>query len=102
MTVARTAAAYGAHIASRTKVVGFLREGDRVVGARLRYLENDRDLEVRARVVINAAGVWSNEIQELVGGRGQLKVEASKGVHLVLPRDRIRSETGFISRTEKS
>ncbi|MCW2756464.1 MAG: glycerol-3-phosphate dehydrogenase, partial [Nocardioidaceae bacterium] len=102
MTVARTAAAYGAHIASRTKVTGFLREGERVVGARLRDLENDRDLEVRARVVINAAGVWSNEIQELVGGRGQLKVEASKGVHLVVPRDRIHAQTGFITKTETS
>ena len=34
MNVARTAAAYGAHVASRTKVTGFLREGDRVVGVR--------------------------------------------------------------------
>jgi glycerol-3-phosphate dehydrogenase len=102
MTIARTAAAYGAHIASRTRVTGFLREGDRVVGVRARDLENDVDLEVRARVVINAAGVWTDEIQEMVGGRGALHVEASKGIHLVVPRERIRSETGFITKTEKS
>jgi glycerol-3-phosphate dehydrogenase len=102
MTVARTAAAYGAHVASRTRVTGFLRDGDRVVGVRARDLENDRDLEVRARVVINAAGVWTDEIQEMVGGRGALHVAASKGIHLVVPRDRIRSETGFITKTEKS
>jgi glycerol-3-phosphate dehydrogenase len=102
MTIARTAAEYGAHVASRTKVTGFLREGDRVVGVTARDLENDCDLEVRAKVVINAAGVWSNEIQDMVGGRGALKVEASKGIHLVVPRDRIRSETGFITKTEKS
>ncbi len=102
MNVARTAAAYGAHVASRTRVTGFLREGDQVVGVTARDLENDRDLEVRARVVVNAAGVWTNEIQEMVGGRGALQVEASKGVHLVVPRDRIRSETGFITKTEKS
>ncbi|MFL6059981.1 MAG: glycerol-3-phosphate dehydrogenase/oxidase [Marmoricola sp.] len=102
MNIARTAAAYGAHVASRTKVTGFLREGDRVVGARIRDLENDVDAEVRAKVVINAAGVWTDEIQDLVGGRGALRVEASKGVHLVVPRDRIRSETGFITKTEKS
>ena len=53
-------------------------------------------------VVINAAGVWTDEIQEMVGGRGALHVEASKGIHLVVPRDRIRSETGFITKTEKS
>ena len=102
MTVARTAASYGAHVASRTKVTGFLREGDQVVGVTARDLENDVDLEIRAKVVINAAGVWSDELQELVGGRGQLKVEASKGVHIVVPRDRIRSSAGFITKTEKS
>ncbi len=102
MNIARTAAAYGAHVASRTKVTGFLREGERVVGVKARDLENDAELEIRARVVINAAGVWTDEIQDLVGGRGALRVEASKGVHIVVPRDRIRSETGFITKTEKS
>jgi glycerol-3-phosphate dehydrogenase len=102
MNIARTAAAYGAHVASRTKVTGFLREGERVVGATVRDLENDVTYEVRAKVVINAAGVWTDGIQELVGGKGALRVEASKGVHLVVPRDRIRSETGFITKTEKS
>jgi glycerol-3-phosphate dehydrogenase len=38
----------------------------------------------------------------MVGGRGQLKVRASKGIHLVVPRDRINAEVGLISRTEKS
>ena len=102
MNIARTAAAYGAHVASRTKVTGFLRDGDRVVGATLRDLENDVDLEVRAKVVVNAAGVWTDEIQDLLGGQGALRVEASKGIHLVVPRDRIRSEAGFITKTEKS
>src|SRR4051794_23483471 len=101
-TIARTAARHGAHVATRVRVTGFLREGERVVGVTARDLENGRDLEVRARVVVNAAGVWTDEIQEMVGGRGALHVQASKGVHLVVPRDRIRSESGFIVRTEKS
>ena len=102
VTVARTAAGQGAHVASRTKVVGFLREGERVTGATVVDLETGRSFDVRARVVVNAAGVWTNDIQQLVGGRGALKVQASKGIHLVVPRDRIRSETGLIVRTEKS
>ncbi len=102
VTVARTAAAHGALCASRTKVVGFLREGERVTGVRALDLESGRELEVRARVVVNAAGVWTDEIQEMVGGRGALHVRASKGIHLVVPRDRIRSEAGLIMRTAVS
>ena len=102
MTVARTAASHGAKVATRVKVTGFLREGERVVGVRARDLEHGIDLEIRARVVVNAAGVWTDDIQEMVGGRGSLHVQASKGIHLVVPRDRIRSEAGFIVRTEKS
>jgi glycerol-3-phosphate dehydrogenase len=102
MTITRTAASHGAKVATRVKVTGFLREGERVVGVRARDLEHDRDIEIRARVVVNAAGVWTDDIQEMVGGRGSLHVQASKGIHLVVPRDRIRSEAGFIVRTEKS
>ena len=102
MTIARTAANNGAHVATRTKVTAFLREGDAVVGARVRDLEGDREIEVRAKVVINAAGVWTDEVQDLIGGKAQLDVDASKGIHLVVPKDRIRSECGFITKTEKS
>jgi glycerol-3-phosphate dehydrogenase len=101
-TVVRTAASNGAHVASRTRVTGFLREGDRVSGVRAKDLESGEEFEVRARVVVNAAGVWTDEIQAMVGGRGALNVQASKGIHLVVPRDRIRSESGIILRTPSS
>ncbi|WP_432510476.1 glycerol-3-phosphate dehydrogenase/oxidase [Kineococcus sp. SYSU DK001] len=102
MTIARTAATYGALIANRTRVKEFVREGERVVGAVLVDLETGTDIRVRAKQVINATGVWTDETQELVNARGQFKVRASKGIHLVVPRDRIQSTTGMILRTEKS
>lgn len=102
MMIARTAAAYGALCANSARVVGFLREGDRVVGAEVRDLESGRTYPVRAKQTINAAGVWTDEIQDMVGGRGQFNVRASKGVHILVPRDRIHASTGIISRTEKS
>jgi glycerol-3-phosphate dehydrogenase len=98
----RTAAAYGAQVANRARVVGFLREGERVVGARVRDLEQGGEFEVRARQVVNATGVWTDETQELVGERGKFHVRSSKGIHLVVPRDRIFSRSGLILRTEKS
>jgi glycerol-3-phosphate dehydrogenase len=102
MTLARTAAAYGASVLTRARAVGFLREADRVIGARILDLENDRELSVRARHVINATGVWTDEAGRLADARGGPRVTASKGVHVLVPRDRIRLETGLILRTEKS
>ncbi|WP_214108738.1 glycerol-3-phosphate dehydrogenase/oxidase [Acrocarpospora catenulata] len=102
MTLLRTAATYGAQVASRAQVVGFLREGERVTGVRVCDLETGVELDVRARQVVNATGVWTDDIQDLVGGRGQINVKASKGIHLLVPRDRIHSVTGIILRTEKS
>ncbi|MEV6599613.1 glycerol-3-phosphate dehydrogenase/oxidase [Actinoplanes sp. NPDC051346] len=102
MFLARTAASYGAHVASRAEVVGFLREGERVTGVRVHDLEHDRTFEVRAQQVVNATGVWTDDTQALVGERGQFHVRASKGIHLVVPRDRIQSSTGLITRTPSS
>ncbi|ASU77579.1 glycerol-3-phosphate dehydrogenase [Actinopolyspora erythraea] len=102
MTVARTAARYGAVVRTSTQVVEFLHEADRIAGARLRDVEDGRETEVRAQAVINATGVWTDELQRLSGGRGRFRVRASKGVHVVVPRDKIVSDSGLILRTEKS
>ncbi|MBF6263121.1 glycerol-3-phosphate dehydrogenase/oxidase [Nocardia farcinica] len=102
MTVARTAAHYGAVIRTSTQVVGFLREADRVVGVKIRDTEDGRTGEVRAHVVINATGVWTDEVQALSQTRGRFHVRASKGVHVVVPRDRIVSDTALILRTATS
>ncbi|WP_019932978.1 glycerol-3-phosphate dehydrogenase/oxidase [Nocardia sp. BMG111209] len=102
MTVARTAAQYGAVIRTSTQVVGFLREADRVVGVKVRDSEDGRTTEVHGHVVINATGVWTDEIQALSQQRGRFHVRASKGVHIVVPRDRIASDTALILRTPTS
>src|SRR4051794_36438934 len=102
MNIVRTAAAYGAVVANRARVVGFLREGERVVGVRVRDQESGSELTVAAQQVVNATGVWTDETQAMVGERGQFKVRASKGIHLVVPRDRILSTSGLILRTPTS
>ncbi|MDQ6648562.1 MAG: glycerol-3-phosphate dehydrogenase/oxidase [Actinomycetota bacterium] len=102
VTVIRTAAGYGAAVANSARVTGLVREGERVTGVQVRDLESGREITVQARQVINATGVWTDDIQKLLGGRGQFQVRASKGIHLVVPRDRIHSDAGMILRTEKS
>ena len=102
MTVARTAAHYGAVVRTSTQVVALLREGDRVTGVRVRDSEDGAVTDVRGHVVVNATGVWTDEIQALSKQRGRFQVRASKGVHVVVPRDRIVSDVAIILRTEKS
>ncbi|GAA0982401.1 Glycerol-3-phosphate dehydrogenase 2 [Nocardioides aquaticus] len=102
MMVARTAASYGAAVLTSAKVEELLRAGERVVGARVTDVETGESHEVSARVVINCTGVWTDDVQEMAGGRGRFRVRASKGVHIVVPRDRINAEAGMILRTEKS
>jgi glycerol-3-phosphate dehydrogenase len=102
LAVARTAARFGAAVASSMSVIGFLREGGRITGVRVRDHLSGDELEIHAQVVINATGVWTDELQHLVGERGKFHVTASKGIHLVVPRDRLQLDTGLILRTEKS
>jgi glycerol-3-phosphate dehydrogenase len=102
MTVARTAAHYGAVVRSSTQVISLLREGDRVTGVQVRDSEDGAVTDVHGHVVVNATGVWTDEIQALSKQRGRFQVRASKGVHVVVPRDRIVSDVAIILRTEKS
>ena len=102
MTLVRTAVSHGAMAANRTRVTGFVREGERVTGAELLDCETGRRSMVRARHVIDATGVWSDDTQALAIGDHEPRVRASKGVHLVVPRDRITSSSGLILRTRLS
>jgi glycerol-3-phosphate dehydrogenase len=101
-SLARTASAYGAHAASRVRIEGFVKVGERVVGAKAHDIQTGERFEIRAKQIVNATGVWTDDTQAMVGERGQFKVRASKGVHLVIPRDRFQSNMGMILRTEKS
>ncbi|CAM2924922.1 glycerol-3-phosphate dehydrogenase/oxidase [Actinomyces slackii] len=99
----RTAVGLGAHAANRTRVTGFLKnERGHVTGASVTDLATGRQLEIRATRTINATGVWTEETQDLATEAGGLKVLASKGIHIVVPRQAIDAETGIFLRTEKS
>jgi glycerol-3-phosphate dehydrogenase len=116
LAVVRTAAGYGAHVLSSARVTGLLREGDGsdapVVGVRVADLTDGSSFTVRARSVIAATGVWSDDIGSMLGDAApSLKVRASKGVHLVLPRSAIDgarlqeaggTQAGLILRTPSS
>ncbi len=86
----RTAAERGAAIANYAEVVAFTSENGKVNGARVRDRLDDRELTIRARHVVNATGIFSEQIEELAGIEPQVRVEPSKGVHLVLSRETLK------------
>jgi glycerol-3-phosphate dehydrogenase len=104
LTVARTAAAHGAVIATRVSAVELLRspDGGRVTGARVRNEETGHEVTVTAEAVVVCAGVWTDLVHELAGVRAGYRVRMSKGAHIVVPREAMQAETGVIVRTDKS
>ncbi|MGC5050262.1 glycerol-3-phosphate dehydrogenase/oxidase [Micromonospora sp. DT48] len=110
VTLARTAASLGVTVVSSTRAVGLIRQAREVTGVRVRDLEApvgsaDAEFEVGARTVIAATGVWTDDMSRMlndVGLRPGIRVRASKGVHLVVPRSAITGETGLILRTATS
>lgn len=101
VAVARTAARHGAHIATSTRVIDLLKDNGRIVGARVLDVESETEHDIRAKRVINATGVWIDDIQDMAGPSG-LSVRAAKGVHIVVARSAIDSETGVVLRTPTS
>ena len=105
LAIARTAAHHGAAIVTSTRVTGLLIEDvdgvETVVGAELRDLETNTDYECRATKVVNATGVWLDDIHDMVAP-SSLAVRAAKGVHLVVGRDCIDSDCGIVLRTARS
>jgi glycerol-3-phosphate dehydrogenase len=102
LMVLRTAASHGAVVTNRMRAIELVREGGKVVGARVEQSETGRVTQVRASVVVSATGVWTEQFESLGGRVDALKVQPSKGVHLVVPRRCIDSSTALILPTEKS
>jgi glycerol-3-phosphate dehydrogenase len=117
--LARTAAGFGAALATNVRMERLLRASAaapaevtdplgpaeitasggpaakaRVIGVAARDTLNGTDLTIRARHVVLATGAWT--------GTEELSVRPSKGVHITVPRSRIAMESGLLMRTEKS
>ena len=80
------AAAHGALVLNHARATGYLRDGARVVGARIRDDIGGRDLELRARYTVNATGPWLDETLTPLRKDKKPLLRLTKGTHLVIPR----------------
>ena len=102
MSIARTAAKYGAVITTRTSCKELIMSGKKVTGAIIEDEETGTTITVRSKSIIMAAGVWTDPLYEKFGLKPGYAVRMSKGAHIVVPGNAIKSETGVIIKTDIS
>ena len=102
MTIARTAQRHGAVIATGVSVEELVREGKRVTGVKVLDSESGKTFTVASTAVVMCAGIWSDELHANFDITPGYSVTMSKGVHIVLPGDAIKSDTGIILKTPVS
>ncbi|MFZ2440925.1 MAG: FAD-dependent oxidoreductase, partial [Ilumatobacteraceae bacterium] len=95
LTIARTAAAHGAAVANRCTLVQLTKGADGVVDGAI--VEADgRRFPVRAKVVVNAAGVWADDVRALDEGTHPDSIRPAKGVHITVPWSKVRNDIAVV------
>jgi len=97
LTLANVIAAeqLGAIAVNHAAVVRMIREGGRIVGAVVREEAGDTEMSVRAAVVVNATGPWTDALRAMDGNARTHAVRATKGVHIAIPRERLATHAAL-------
>jgi glycerol-3-phosphate dehydrogenase len=95
LTIARTAAELGAVVANYARVVELRKENGRCVGATVE-VEGGRTIDVRARTVVNATGVWADDVRALDESTHPSSIRPAKGVHITVPWSKVRNDIAAV------
>ena len=96
LALARTAAVdHGALLANGVSVVGMVHDDDGRVRA-VQAEADGRSLTIRARVVVNATGVWSDDVRALDEGTNPDSLRPAKGIHITVPWDKVRNDIAAV------
>lgn len=85
----------GAAVANHAIVEELIRDGDRVNGAVVRDETTGSRLRVRATIVVNATGPWTDATRSLDVPEHRSAVRATKGVHIAIPRERLATQAAL-------
>ncbi|MFV0309633.1 MAG: glycerol-3-phosphate dehydrogenase/oxidase [Desertimonas sp.] len=96
LTVLRTAAEHGAAIANRCRVVDLSSDADGQANGVVVDTGDGERRTVSATVVVNAAGVWADEIRQLEDGVDPDSIRPAKGVHLAVPWEKVRNDIAVV------
>ena len=96
VNLAQTAEALGAAMLNYCQCVGLVKESGRVAGLEIRDVETGEEFTVRARAVINATGVFVDDVRRMDDAAAAEMVAVSQGIHIVLPRRFLPGETALM------
>lgn len=94
--VIKAAAAHGALVANYVSARGFHKDDDGVSKIEIVDTRDGNSFELRARVVVNATGVWSDEVSRLAHAWAPKRLRPSKGIHVVVPSERLQNHTAVL------
>jgi glycerol-3-phosphate dehydrogenase len=95
LAVARTAADHGAAVANYVRLTGLQKGADgRVSGARLHV--DGHDVDMRVRAVVNATGVWADDVRALDEGANPSSIRPAKGIHITVPWSLVRNQIAAV------
>jgi glycerol-3-phosphate dehydrogenase len=96
LALARTAAIdHGAVVANRCRVVAVTKDADGRADT-VRVDAGDHTIDVRTRSVVNATGVWADEIRSLDEDAHPSSIRPARGVHLTVPWDKVRCDIAVV------
>ncbi|KAB7528485.1 FAD-dependent oxidoreductase [Flagellimonas olearia] len=85
----KTSLHYGTQVLNYARVTDFIYEDERVAGVTLKDEVAGKEISIKSKYVINAAGPWVDELRSMNHSKKGKRLHLTKGVHLVFPQEKL-------------
>jgi glycerol-3-phosphate dehydrogenase len=82
--------------ASYAEIVGFEKENGKIAGVRVQDSISGDQFDVKAKVVVNATGPWSDKLRKLDDPSAEPRLRPAKGIHIIVPRERLGNKEAVV------
>lgn len=96
LNLAQTAIEYGAVVLNYFSVYGFVKESSIITGVYAKDEISDEEFTLKARVVVNATGVFADQLLQLAEGHSEQTIAPSQGIHLVVDNYHFRGNIALM------
>ena len=96
INLAQTAAGKGAVMLNYFKITGFIKNGQRIIGIKAEDQLNQKVYDIHCRCVVNATGVFSDQLQQLDDIEKETTITPSQGIHIVLDKSFLPGNTAIM------